>query len=144
MPVETTLEELAESFELLDDWMDRYKTILDLGGELDPMDDALKVDAHKVKGCMSQVWVVGTLGDQGRMHFLADSDAHLVKGLIAIVLMLYGGKTPAEILETEHASALAELGLDKHLSPGRSNGLHAMIKRIRALAEAHLARGPQA
>ncbi|MEM1415535.1 MAG: SufE family protein [Myxococcota bacterium] len=142
--METTLEELAESFELLDDWMDRYKTILDLGAELDPMEDGLKVDAHKVKGCMSQVWLVGTLDAGGRMQFLADSDAHLVKGLIAIVLMLYGNKTPAEILETDHAPVLAELGLDKHLSPGRSNGLHSMIKRIRTLAEAHLSRGPEA
>jgi len=133
--METTLEEVRESFELLDEWTDRYGYIIELGGELPSMDEALKVDEHKVKGCLSQVWLVARR-DGDRLRLLADSDAHIVRGLVAILLIAFDGKKPEEILAVDAKAILAELGLDQHLSPGRSNGLHSMIRRIRALAEA--------
>ena len=120
---------------VFDDWTEKYRYLIELGGELEPMPDELKVDEHKVKGCMSQVWLVGTVED-GRMQFLADSDAHIVRGLVALVLMIFGGKTPAEARDLDAKAVLAELDLDKHLSPGRSNGLHSMIGRIQSIATA--------
>lgn len=134
----TTLDDVYESFELLDDWSDRYRFLIELGRELPPMPEELKVPEHKVRGCLSQVWLVGTL-DGDRLHFLADSDAHIVRGLVALVLLALGDKTPAEIQATDMEPILQRLGLDKHLSPGRSNGVHAMIERIKAIAAAHLA-----
>ena len=132
----TTLDDVYESFALLDDWSDRYRFLIELGGELPPMPEELKVPEHKVRGCLSQVWLVGRReGD--RLHFLADSDAHIVRGLVALVLLALGDKTPAEILQTDMQPILQRLGLDKHLSPGRSNGLHSMIERIKAIAAAH-------
>lgn len=131
----TTLDDVYETFELIEDWSERYRFLIELGGTLAPMDDAFKTDATKVKGCLSQVWLVGRReGDV--MRFSADSDAHIVRGLVALVLLVYDGKTPAEIGATDHRPVLERLGLDKHLSPGRSNGLHAMIGRIKALAAA--------
>ncbi|HJK95378.1 MAG TPA: SufE family protein [Polyangiaceae bacterium LLY-WYZ-15_(1-7)] len=133
--MKTSLDDVYETFELLDDWTDRYGFLIELGGELPPMPEELKVPEHKVKGCMSQVWLVGVPKD-GTIDFLADSDAHIVRGLVALLLMIYGGKTPAEIAATDHQAVLARLGLDKHLSPGRSNGLHSMVKRVKELAAA--------
>tara|TARA_B100001750_G_scaffold238685_1_gene245574 strand:- start:384 stop:788 length:405 start_codon:yes stop_codon:yes gene_type:complete len=130
-----TLDDVRETFAFLDDWTEKYRYLIELGGELEPMPDELKVDEHKVKGCMSQVWLVGTVED-GRMQFLADSDAHIVRGLVALVLMIFGGKTPAEARDLDAKAVLAELDLDKHLSPGRSNGLHSMIGRIQSIATA--------
>ncbi len=133
----TTLDEVYESFELLDDWSDRYRFLIELGNELPPMPEELKVPEHKVRGCLSQVWLVGKLeGD--RLHFLADSDAHIVRGLVALVLLALGDKTPADIQAIDVGPILQRLGLDKHLSPGRSNGVHSMIERIKAIAAAHL------
>ncbi|MBX3246668.1 MAG: SufE family protein [Myxococcales bacterium] len=131
----TTLDDVYETFELIEDWSERYRYLIELGGALPPMDDALKTDATKVKGCLSQVWLVGRReGDV--MRFAADSDAHIVRGLVALVLLVYDGRTPGEIASIDHRLVLERLGLDKHLSPGRSNGLHAMIGRIKALAAA--------
>ena len=142
-PRAMSLDDVYESFELLEDWSERYRFLIELGEELAPMDDAFKTDATKVKGCLSQVWVVGRReGDV--MRFSADSDAHIVKGLVALVMRMFDGKSPAEIVAFDHRAVLARLGLDKHLSPGRSNGLHSMIKRIVALAEAELASGAHA
>ncbi|MEM9072287.1 MAG: SufE family protein [Myxococcota bacterium] len=134
----TSLDEVKESFEFLDEWSDRYRFLIELGNELEPMPEALKVAEHKVKGCLSQVWLVGKR-DGERLQFLADSDAHIVRGLVRLVLLMHGDKSPREILSVDANAVLEELGLDKHLSPGRSNGLHSMIKRIRAIAEAHAA-----
>ena len=131
-----TLDDVRETFAFLDDWTEKYRYLIELGAELPEMPDELKVDAHKVKGCMSQVWVVGSTQDDGKLHFLADSDAHIVRGLVALVLMIFGGKTPAEVQALDAKAVLAELELDKHLSPGRSNGLHSMIGRIKQLASA--------
>lgn len=129
----TTLDEVYEVFEMLDDWTERYRYLIELGEELPPMPDELKIAEHKVKGCMSQVWLVPERrGDT--LHFLADSDAHIVRGLVTLVLLVFNDKTPNEIADVDVQSVLDRLGLDKHLSPGRSNGLHSMIKRIRALA----------
>lgn len=130
----TTLEEVRDTFELIDDWTERYRFLIELGSELPPMPDALKTEETKVKGCLSQVWLVGTLED-GSLRLIADSDAHIVRGLVALVRMMFDGQTPETILETDPQPLLEELGLDKHLSPGRSNGLHSMLKRIRAIAE---------
>jgi cysteine desulfuration protein SufE len=130
-----TLDDVRETFAFLDDWTEKYRYLIELGGELPPMPEELKVDEHKVKGCMSQVWLVGHVED-GKLQFLADSDAHIVRGLVALVLMIFGGKTPAEARDADVKAVLAELELDKHLSPGRSNGLHSMIKRIQSIATA--------
>ena len=129
----TTLADIKDTFDLLDDWADRYAFLIELGDELPPFPDELRSKEHKVKGCMSQVWVVGSEED-GRMHYLADSDAHIVRGLVALVRLLFEGKSKAEVVAMDVNPVLAELGLDKHLSPGRSNGLHSMIKKIKRLA----------
>lgn len=135
---ELDFEELAENFELFDDWEDRYRYIIDLGRKLPPFPDSEKTDDHKVRGCMSQVWMVpGHLpGKSDSFAFAADSDAHIVKGLIHILAILYTGKTAGEIASVDTESAFARLGLDQHLSPSRRNGLISMVGRIHADAQA--------
>lgn len=130
-----TAQELRDEFALFDDWRDKLEHLIDLGKELAPMEPALKTDAARVQGCQSQVWMVGVMQD-GRLHLHADSDAILVKGLIALLVQLYNDRTPREILDNP-PDVLAEIGLDRYLTPSRSNGLHAMIGRLRALATAH-------
>lgn len=134
----TTLDDVFETFALLDEWTERYGFLIELGEELPPMDDALKVKTHKVKGCLSQVWMVSRR-EAEEMHFIADSDAHIVRGLVALVLLMFNGKRPEEVVALDPKPTLARLGLDKHLSPGRNNGLHAMIARMKTLASASLA-----
>lgn len=139
-----TIASLTSDFELLDDWEDRYRYIIELGRTLKPMPEALKTDANKVRGCVSQVWLStetapASNGEGPRLHFIADSDAHLVRGLIAILLMMYDGKTAEEILAIEPNAQLAPLGLKEHLTPQRSNGLASMVERIRADARTALA-----
>ena len=131
-----TLDELSETFTLLDDWEERYTFIIDLGRKLEPLDEAEMVEANKVRGCMSQVWLVPAPmdGDSGRLHFRADSDAHIVKGLIAILLTLFNDRTPDEIAALDAEAEMARLGLDQHISPNRRNGVTAMIQRIKAEA----------
>jgi cysteine desulfuration protein SufE len=133
-----TLNELRESFSFLDDWMDKYRLIIELGKTLSPMDDALKVPEHKVLGCQSQVWLVGGKAADGSLKFVADSDAHIVRGLIAIVLMIFGGKSSREIAELDPRPIFHELGLDQHLSQGRSNGLLSMVGRIKQIAAGYI------
>ncbi len=133
---EIGFDELVENFGLLDDWDDRYRYLIDLGRKLPPMPDELKVDAHKVRGCMSQVWLVPGRTDDGRFAFAADSDAHIVKGLIAVLGILYSGKPAAEVTTGDPEAAFRRLGLDQHLSPSRRNGLVAMIDKIRMYAAA--------
>jgi cysteine desulfuration protein SufE len=136
MALETMdLDELVDNFELLDDWSERYRYIIELGRRLPPMDDALKTAESKVDGCMSQVWLVGRReADTGALQFVADSDAHIVRGLIAILLVLFSGKSAEEILAIDPAVMFTRLGLDTHLSPGRSNGLMSMVRRVKTLA----------
>lgn len=126
-------EDLADTFEFLDDWEDRYRHVIELGRALPPLDAALKVPATKVEGCASQVWLVPTV-EEGRFDFAGDSDAMIVKGLIAVLHALYAGRPVAEVLEVNAGAELARLGLHDHLSSQRSNGLRAMVERIRATA----------
>ncbi|MFT7616941.1 MAG: cysteine desulfuration protein SufE [Planctomycetota bacterium] len=131
------ITKLVSIFELFDSWEDRYRQIIELGKKLEPLDDGFKVPEFKVHGCTSQVWLTFKFDEQEDkrvMHFIADSDAHIVRGLIAILLMLFSNKTPAEIKDFDPAEQFGKLGLDKHLSPMRSNGLHSMVKRMKALA----------
>lgn len=128
-------DDILADFAFLDDWDDRYKYLIDLGRALPPYPEEKRDDARKVRGCASQVWLDATARD-GRILFEGDSDAHIVKGLVAVLLSLYSGKTPAEILAVDAAAALAPLDLSAHLTPQRSNGLASMAARIRAIAEA--------
>ncbi len=134
------LQELAETFEFLDDWEERYRYIIDLGRKLEPLPDEYKIDDYRVQGCVSRVWLVPRADptDESRIQFVADSDAHIVKGLIAIALLLFDDKTPEEILEIDTREVLRRLDLAEHLSPSRSNGFYAMIRRIRETAERRL------
>jgi cysteine desulfuration protein SufE len=131
----TTIDEIRDSFAFFDDWEDRYKFIIDLGRELPAMADALKVDANIVRGCQSQVWVDHRV-DAGRLYFTIDSDALIVRGLIAIVLAAFNGRAPAEILAYDIDGLFRDLDLLRHLSPTRGNGLAALVKRIRDIAAA--------
>jgi cysteine desulfuration protein SufE len=130
---------LREDFALLDDYRDKIEYIMDLGKRLPPLPDELKTEANKVRGCQSQVWLVADLDpESGRMRLRADSDAILVRGLIALLLELYDDRRPEEILANPPA-VLEEIGLSRFLTPGRANGLEAMVARIRALAGAYAA-----
>ena len=137
-----TLDEIVDNFELLDDWDDRYRYLIELGRELQPLDEAAHNEANKVRGCASQVWVETTLdptsGDGVRLELRGDSDAHIVRGLITIVFALYSGKTAREIVETDAQPVFERLGLSQHLTPQRSNGVRAMVNRIKADAQGAL------
>jgi cysteine desulfuration protein SufE len=132
----TPFEELKDEFDLLGDWEERYRHVIDLGRGLEPLTEAERSDANKVRGCASQVWLVKALGQDGRLRFRGDSDAHIVRGLIAILLRLYSGRTPDEILGIEARAGFDRLGLIGALSAQRSNGLFSMVERIRRDAEA--------
>ena len=129
-----TVDDIAENFDLLGDWEERYKYVIELGDQLPPMDNALKTDATKVRGCTSQVWMVAKEED-GVFTFLADSDAHIVRGLVAILLIAYNGKTVAEIQAFPIEEFFKQLGLDKQLSPNRRNGFVSMVDKIRQLSQ---------
>jgi cysteine desulfuration protein SufE len=128
-------EELVEDFAFLDDWEDRYRTVIELGKEMAPLDAALRVPATKVEGCASQVWLHPRI-EAGRFHFEGDSDALIVRGLIAVLHRLYDGLPLAEVAAVDARAEMARLGLDEALSAQRSNGLRAMIGRIRTEAAA--------
>lgn len=126
---------LKADFELLDDWEDRYRHVIELGKALPAFDDALRTSAFKVRGCASQVWIVPSFSgpeDNPVVSFRGDSDALIVKGLIAIAFMIYSGRTAREIVATDARPLLKELGLSDHLTPQRSNGFAAMIERIKS------------
>lgn len=137
----TTIETIRDDFAYLDDWEERYRYIIELGSGLTPYPEEARDDAHKVPGCVSQVWLQTTRGDgqDPDLTFLGDSDAHIVRGLVAIMLALYSGQKASEVLRIDAEQTLRALGLDEHLSPQRANGLRSMIKRIRLEAEAALA-----
>ncbi|MEM9351044.1 MAG: SufE family protein [Pseudomonadota bacterium] len=126
-------EEIVETFQFLEDWEDRYRHVIDMGKSMAEMPEALKVPATKVEGCASQVWLHANQ-DEGRLHFQGDSDAMIVKGLIAVLLALYNGLTPQEAQAVDAKAELARLDLTDHLSSQRSNGLKAMMERIRETA----------
>ncbi|WP_050528613.1 SufE family protein [Pseudorhodobacter aquimaris] len=132
-------EEIAETFEFLDDWEDRYRHVIDLGKEMPALDEAFKVPSLKVDGCASQVWLHPQIEGQGPdaiFRFDGESDAMIVRGLIAVLHALYAGLTVADVLRVDAAAELARLGLDEHLSAQRSNGVRAMVERIRQTAAA--------
>jgi cysteine desulfuration protein SufE len=128
------LAELEAEFDLLGDWEERFRYVIELGKGLSPLTDAERSDANKVRGCASQVWLVSERGPDGRIEFRGDSDAHLVRGLIAILLRLYSGRTAEEILAIDAKAAVEQLGLPGALSTQRSNGLFSMVERIRRIA----------
>ncbi|MCE8554816.1 SufE family protein [Ruegeria pomeroyi] len=128
-------EEIVEDFEFLDDWEDRYRHVIEQGKAMDPLDEALKVPATRVHGCASQVWLHPVIED-GVFRFDGDSDAMIVRGLIAVLRALYNGVPVAEVARIDARAELARLGLNDHLSAQRSNGLRSMIERIRETAAA--------
>jgi cysteine desulfuration protein SufE len=138
-----TIDEIRDNFELLEDWDDRYRYVIELGRTLKPMPEAEHSAQNKVQGCASQVWLARKLdrsgGHEPVLNYLGDSDAHIVRGLIAILLTLYSGRTPREILAADALSVFDEFGFREHLTPQRSNGLRAMVERIRADAREALA-----
>jgi len=138
-----TADELIENFDLLGDWEERYAYLIDLGRQLPPMPDEAHNDANKVRGCMSQVWLTSRVepGSPPKLFFLGDSDAHIVKGLIALLLELNSGRSAQEILDNDLDAIFKRLGLDNHITVNRRNGFYAMVERIRAMAQAQLAAG---
>jgi len=125
------IEEIADNFGLFEDWEDRYRYLIDLGGRLPPMAEALKTEETKVRGCMSQGWMVMGWDENKRFSMLADSDAQIVKGLIAVLYAAFQGKTAQEAAATDIDAIFGKLGLNEHLSPNRRNGFYAMTERIR-------------
>ena len=138
-----TIDEIRENFALLDDWDDRYRYVIELGRMLQPMPAAEHSQENKVQGCASQVWLSKRIdrkgGDEPVLNYLGDSDAHIVRGLIAILLTLYSGHTPQQILTTDAIALFDEFGFREHLTPQRSNGLRSMVERIRSDARQALA-----
>lgn len=132
-----TFDEISETFQFLDEWEDRYRYVIELGKAMPAMDASLQIPATKVDGCASQVWIAPSIEGEGAdatVHFQGASDAMIVSGLIAVLHALYSGKSPKEILDIDTPAVLASLGLDQHLSSQRSNGLRAMVVRIREIA----------
>ena len=130
-------EEIVETFEFLDDWEDRYRTVIDMGKAMEPLEEAFRVPATKVDGCASQVWLVPEIEGQGPdaiFRFRGDSDAMIVKGLIAVLMALYSEQSISDVLKTDAISEFKRIGLTDHLSAQRSNGLRAMVQRIQDVA----------
>ena len=136
-----SIEAIIEDFSLLDDWEDRYRYVIELGRELPPLPEAERTEANKVRGCASQVWLVSERRGDGKpvLVFRGDSDALIVKGLIAILLQIYSGRSPEEIVALDPEAAFSALGLRGHLTSQRANGLSAMVVRIKSDAQAALA-----
>ena len=128
------IEELAETFELLGEWEERYAYLIDLGRKLPALSDEERTETSKVRGCMSQVWVVGGLHGEGEMRFKGDSDSSLVKGLIALLLLMVNGKPPSEVLTLDIAGQFKRLGLEANITVNRRNGFFSMVERIQTLA----------
>jgi cysteine desulfuration protein SufE len=138
-----TIDEITENFALLDEWDDRYRYVIELGRMLAPLPDEARIDTNKVQGCASQVWLWTRVGRDGKnepvLTFVGDSDAHIVRGLIAILLALYSGKPARDIVSSDALALFDRIGLREHLTPQRSNGLRSMVERIRSDARAALA-----
>jgi cysteine desulfuration protein SufE len=136
-----SIETIRADFALLDEWEDRYRFLIELGRDLPPFPEALRTDAHKVRGCVSQVWLASAVKGDGKgaapvLELQGDSDAHIVRGLVAVLFALVQGRTPEEVLRADAKALFAELGLAEHLTPQRSNGFFSMVERIRADARA--------
>lgn len=130
-----TIDDIIDDFALIDDWEERYRYVIELGRSLPELPDSARTEANRVRGCASQVWVETsvTKNDRGEpvLSFRGDSDAHIVRGLVAIILALYSDKTAREILDTDALATFGKLGLIEHLTPQRSNGVRSMVERIR-------------
>jgi cysteine desulfuration protein SufE len=139
----TTLDEIIDNFSLLEEWDDRYRYVIELGRSLAPLSDHDRTDANKVQGCASQVWLATTVRPDGQggpvLTFCGDSDAHIVRGLIAILFAMFSGRHASEILSADAIALFEQLGLREHLTPQRSNGFRSMVERIRADARAAMA-----
>ncbi|MGJ4930107.1 SufE family protein [Bradyrhizobium sp. HKCCYLS2038] len=138
-PANPDIEDIVENFALLDDWDDRYRYVIELGRGLTPLPDADRNDGNKVQGCTSQVWVATTVRRGSAapvLDFIGDSDAHIVRGLVAILLAMVSGRTAPEILAADPIALFEKLGLREHLTPQRSNGFRSMVGRIKADAQA--------
>ena len=139
----TTIQEITDNFELLEEWDDRYRYLIELGRMLEPLPESARTDANKVQGCASQVWLSTDVKPHGSdgpvIRFVGDSDAHIVRGLIAILLALYSGKPAQDIVSTDAVTLFERLGLREHLTPQRSNGFRSMVNRIQRDAKAALA-----
>ena len=137
------IEEIIDNFAVLDDWDDRYRYLIELGRELQPLPEAARSDANKVQGCASQVWLDTHVRQDGAggpiLSFAGDSDAHIVRGLIAILFAIYSGKSARDILSTDAVAVFERLGLREHLTPQRSNGFRSMVERIKTDARSALA-----
>jgi cysteine desulfuration protein SufE len=141
--MQETIETLKEDFAVIDEWEDRYRYVIELGRAMPPLAEAERIPANKVQGCASQVWIAAHQeknGSEPRLSFTGDSDALIVKGLIAIIFRLFSGKAASEILAIDAGVILDELGLREHLTPQRSNGVASMVTRIKSDAQAALAR----
>jgi cysteine desulfuration protein SufE len=135
------IDAILADFELLEDWEDRYRYVIELGRKLTPLPEQDRTPANKVQGCVSQVWLATSVAQKNggpHLSFIGDSDAHIVRGLIAILLALYSGRSASEILDTDANAVLGRMHLKEHLTPQRSNGLQAMVERIRSDARAAL------
>ena len=135
----TSIDEIVENFTLLDEWDDRYRYVIELGRELPAMPETDHTEANKVQGCASQVWLTSHIDRSGSspvLTFRGDSDAHIVRGLVAILIALYSGKSARDILATDALALFDRIGLRENLTPQRSNGLRSMVERIRAEAAA--------
>ncbi|MDE6495053.1 MAG: SufE family protein [Duncaniella sp.] len=141
MTIDQTQDEIIEEFSEVDDWMDRYSMIIDLGNSLPPIDEKYKTPDHIIEGCQSRVWLNAEMTPEGNISYTADSDAIIVKGIISLLIKVLNGHTPDEILNTD-LRFIDEIGLAEHLSPTRSNGLLAMLKQMRAYALAFKAKQP--
>ena len=139
----TTLDEIIDNFSLLEEWDDRYRYVIELGRSLVPLSEHDRTDANKVQGCASQVWLATTVRPDGQggpvLTFSGDSDAHIVRGLIAILFAMFSGRHASEILSADAIALFEQLGLREHLTPQRSNGFRSMVERIRADARAAMA-----
>ncbi len=133
MTIEETQQEIADEFSEVDDWMDRYSMIIDMGNSLPEISEELKTPDRLIEGCQSRVWLDGNLDADGKVEFTADSDAIIVKGIIAMLIKVLNGHTPREIIDAD-LHFIKDIGLAEHLSPTRSNGLLAMLKQMKAYA----------
>ncbi len=140
--LDTTIDELIENFEFLGDWEERFAYLIELGKKLPALDDAEMIDEYRVHGCQASVWLRILPSIDDKFEIRADSDAFIVKGLIAVLLLIYNGTTATQILDVDSSEIFGRLGLDKHLSPTRRNGLHSMVKRIKTLASDSITQSP--
>lgn len=138
MTINEVQDQIVEEFSIFDDWMDRYQQLIDLGNDLSPMDEQMRIDQHLIQGCQSKVWVDATLTD-GKIFFEADSDAIITKGIVALLVRVLNGRTPQEIIDADFYF-VDKIGLRENLSPTRSNGLLAMMKQMKLYALAYQAK----